>query len=162
MSMNDFEVAAELVRRHPEIAIVPWRPCSQARIAEAERALGMTLPPTYRRFLAEFGNLHLRGYEGIDGVSPEGNIDEPKSAAVWETLEQRAKGWIPPGLVVIAADGMGDYYALDGRFEPPGAELPVIVWAPWTTNRDSSWEVDAPDFGAFFHDVVEHLVTRRR
>ncbi len=156
MSMADYEAAVRLVREHPELVSLAGRPCSETRIAEAERALGLRFPPTYRRFLGELGSISLVGIEDIYGIEPDGPIDAPASEAARWTLEDRAAGWLAPKLVVIARDGMGGHYVLDGRTAPPGAEYPVAVWELGTSRPDDRLEQVGPDFGAFFRDVVEY------
>ncbi len=128
----------------------------RARIAEAEQALGLRFPPTYRRFLTGVGALYVAGVEGIFGVSPLGRVTDRTSHAVWLTLTGITNGWVTPGLVAVAHDGIGDYYVLDGRTAPEEAEFPVSVWVPGLSRPACHLEVIAHDFGAFFRDVVEY------
>ncbi len=153
MSMTDYKAAVALVGQHPEHVVYVGAGCGEARIAEAEQALGMPLPPTYRRFLADFGSILFVG-DRIYGIKPDGPIDDPASYAVWVTLKNRAAGWLPPQLVIIAQDGMGGDYVLDGRAASPGAEYPVAIRESGLREPDGSLEVVAPDFGAFFLDRV--------
>ncbi len=61
---------------------IAGRSCGEALIAEAERALEVTIPPTYRRFLREFDSLSLVGTKGIYVLASNGPIHADPSEVV--------------------------------------------------------------------------------
>jgi len=103
-------------------------------IREAEVKLGVRFPPSYRAFLAEYGNIHGTPYE-IAGLSHETpNDNEPPYW--WDVvacniqMRRVAGDLIPKEYVAISDDG-GDYkfYLDTSRLDSQG-ECPVIVLGP--------------------------------
>jgi cell wall assembly regulator SMI1 len=146
MSMSDYEEAIRLVNEHPEWLHFPPSGVSEARIAEAEAALGLTFPPTYRRFLKEWGQLHFCAAE-YHGLDERGEVMEVYSHAVWLTLDSKSDGYLPEGMVVIYQDGMGGYHVIDTRDTVPGDESPVVYWEPGLSEPHHKLHVFAHDFG---------------
>jgi hypothetical protein len=57
----------DLIANSPHATFGPGVP--EGVIADAERALGVSFPPSYRRFLATYGGGYIRGYE-LEGLFP--------------------------------------------------------------------------------------------
>ena len=78
---------------------------SEGLVARAEEALGVSFPPTYRRFVCQLGagNFGSREFYGViddewqDSVVPDG---------IWCTLSEREEG-LPQHFVVVGAVGDG-------------------------------------------------------
>ena len=104
---------------------------SESAIAEAEVALGVRFPPSYRSFLARFGAANGYGFEiaGLfhypDKSSPPLWIDVVSLNLKW--VSQLARG-NPLRYIAIGDDG-GDYtfYLDTGAPEP---DSPVVVLGP--------------------------------
>jgi SMI1-KNR4 cell-wall len=104
---------------------------SESAIAEAEAALGVRFPPSYRSFLARFGAANGHGFEiaGLfhypDKSHPPLWLDVVTLNLKW--VSQLARG-IQPRYVAIGHDG-GDYtfYLDTGAPEP---ESPVVALGP--------------------------------
>ena len=107
---------------------------SDEAIRDAELRLGVRFPPSYRTFLAEYGNIHGTPFE-IAGLSQEiAKDDEPPYW--WDVvacniqLRRVAGELIPKDYVAISDDG-GDYkFDLDTNRRDSQGECPVIVLGP--------------------------------
>lgn len=93
-------------------------------IQNAERALGVPFPSTYRRFLEDFG--WLDGYG--DRVFGLGADVPAANDLVRETLAERTefRPYLPPHLIPLHNDGAGNLAALDTKRD--GDDPPVVLW----------------------------------
>jgi hypothetical protein len=66
MTMRDYEAARKMLLEHGGLADFAG-PRDEGLIEQAEQVLGLRFPPTYRRFLREFGSGSFGGTE-IYGV----------------------------------------------------------------------------------------------
>ncbi len=150
MSMNDLERALALVAAHPEEAsFVGER--SEILVRAAEKALGLKLPPTYRRFVAALGAGSFGAAE-IYGVI---DIDFEKSSvpdAVWATLRAREDHDLPADLVVV---GQEDDTVLCLQIKPAAAEGPVLEINAGEDPDRVGTHVRADDFGAYLLSRIE-------
>lgn len=158
MSMSDYEKAAKLIAEHLELGhFVGSRPESLVRAAE--RKLGLRFPPTYRRFLVEFGAGSF-GSEEIYGL-----VDEELESAlvpngIGLTLRDRKEFELPHDLVAVYDLGDGETFYLDlGATE--NGEAPIIVYYPGYTSEEQPGEIVAQDFGQFLHDLVQSQIKKR-
>jgi hypothetical protein len=106
MALADYEIAAALIRSHPDLADFAG-PRDEELVRAAEEALGVRFPPSYRRFLREYGAGSFGGQE-IYGVIDADFESSGVPDAVWNTLGLRHDGDIPPDLVVVYATGDGE------------------------------------------------------
>jgi hypothetical protein len=120
-------------------------------IQKAESLLGLKFPPTYRRFVQEFGCGDILGLE-IYGIIHENFERSGIPDAIWLTLEERKAGF-PTEMVIVGFDGTGGYYALDSRIVDRFGEYPVVLYG---VVGDS--EVVATDFGAFLVSQINALM----
>lgn len=156
--MLDYEKAAKLIAEHLELAhFVGPRP--ESLIRTAERKLGLQFPPTYRRFLVEFGAGSF-GSEEIYGL-----VDEELESAVVPngiglTLRDRKEYQLPHDLVAVYDLGDGEAFYLDLGARENG-EAPIIVYHPGYTSEEQPGEIVAQDFGQFLHDLVQSQIGRR-
>lgn len=147
-----------------------WPPAPPEALADTERRLaarGHRIPPSYRAFLAErdggrpiedtfsFEQNDRRQSSGVAsfiGVQPRpGGGLTSDLASVVEVVE------IPPGILPIAADEVGNYVCLDTR---EGRDGPVLFWDHEEGFDDG--EVDysnlheiAPDLQTFLDELTE-------
>ncbi|MCZ7567371.1 MAG: SMI1/KNR4 family protein [Ardenticatenaceae bacterium] len=159
MSMRDYELAANMMEEHPNtMDFIGPRPESLVRTAE--QALGVTFPPTYRRFLLEYGAGGF-GSSEIYGVIDENFEESSIPDAIWYTLTERKEVNLPNGLVVIYAVGDGGLYCLDLQSKKVD-EAPVVVYEPGLPNEEQFYEVVAKDFGEFLLDLVQREINWMR
>src|SRR5437764_12396518 len=88
MPVSDYEEATELIAEHRVLAdfVVPR---DEALVGAAEEALSVQFPPSYRRFLREFGAGSFGGQE-IYGVIDDADFEHSSIPdAVWNTLSLR-------------------------------------------------------------------------
>jgi antitoxin YobK len=102
-------------------------------IDEAELALGVQFPKSYRTFLSEFGAALCTGFE-IDGLFGEGSDDEPPlwTHVVTNTLRLRraSRGAIPNAYIAISDNGGDHKFYLDTSRRNDQGECPVIALGP--------------------------------
>jgi cell wall assembly regulator SMI1 len=117
---------SEMYRR---IDLLTKKKCGEGataqQIAEAELALGIRLPNSYKSFLLRFG------WAEIDSDTLYGLGDDVAQGhtLVKNTFSERyhAHPHIPHHLVPVMNDGAGNNYCLDTS-RPHGDECPVVFW----------------------------------
>ncbi|NML35538.1 SMI1/KNR4 family protein [Paraburkholderia antibiotica] len=84
---------------------------SERAIKAVETLLGLTLPSSYRKFVADFGAVDFYGFEvyGIPSEDPAQETSVPSCA--WLTRSEREHG-LPSGFLVIGSSGDGLTYVL--------------------------------------------------
>ena len=152
MSMADYDSAVSLIAKHPQCARFVG-PRSPAIISEAESALGIRFPPTYRRFLLEFGagevdSIEFYGIPGADLVS------KPLPSGIRQTVGLRQKYGFPDDLLIVGDVGNGELYCLETKSN--GSEGAVIAIQPGQAPllRDPV----GTGFGAFFLNQVQQAL----
>ncbi|MHB9027007.1 MAG: SMI1/KNR4 family protein [Armatimonadota bacterium] len=157
MSMTEYEQAIQLIQQYPQIGPYMWD-CSEADIQQVERALGVTFPPIYRRFVRECGALDYYGFD-VAGVIPEAldAFGAPDVLSLTQTYRDDAD--IPIHLIVIEHPG-GDYLiCLDTRQRRADGEYPVVTYYHWCTEDSQPNEVLAEDFGAYMLERVQWAIS---
>jgi antitoxin YobK len=147
MSMQDLERGLELVAANSDRArfIGPRDP---GLVAAAEEALGVSFPPTYRRFVSELGAGSLRGRE-FYGITREEFVPTVPNG-IGLTLDERESSGLPERYVIVGDTGSGDWYVIDTDEASADGENPVYVVMPGVDPEDAPPERVADDFGAFF------------
>ena len=151
--MTELERAFALIAAHPEQASFEG-PRPKILVRAAEKALGLALPPTYRRFVGELGAGNL-GCAEIYGVIDADFERSSVPDAIWATLRAREHDCLPADLVIVG-DEDGELACLQVR---AGAEEgPVLrLYAGEDEERRGS-EVVAPDFGTYLLSRVEEAL----
>ncbi|MEO1006947.1 MAG: SMI1/KNR4 family protein [Planctomycetota bacterium] len=155
MSMQDFEAACELIRRHEELADFEG-PKPDELLAKAEAAIGLSFPATYRAFLSKFGCGDIAGAE-FYGIIKDNFEESGIPDAIWLTLDQRKSSELPKFYILIGDSGNGGLYAIDCSVISV-AECPVVEW--WAGAQDQ--RTVAADFGDFFLRTVREALHNRR
>lgn len=101
--------AIELLRREPRTRF--WRPAEDATIAQAEAALGTTIPPSLRHFLRHVGRCEANGHEVL-GLSGDGFDTNMGSNIVGATLKARPYG-LPDSCIVVETEANGVEVVVD-------------------------------------------------
>ena len=153
MSMDDLERALEIVAARSDADFEG--PKSEHLITEAERALGLRFPPTYRTFLARLGCGNIGGLE-VFGLLHSDFEHSGIPDAVWVTCRRRVDAGLPQELILVEDVGDGSYCAIDTMQLNERGEAPVIVWMPGADN-DRFRQVSDPDFGAFLYRELTEL-----
>lgn len=126
---------------------------SEASIEEAEAALGVRFPPSYRAFLSQYGAVGE-----IAGLFEAGDEDEPPlwSDVVTDTLLTRkvSRGRILNEYIPIAGDGSDFHYYLDTSHTDARGECPMIVLGPGADGL-----VIADDFCDFVRQYYEDTLS---
>ena len=120
-------------------------------ISRAERELGRTLPPSFRRWLLANNGL------GIEDITIFPVLDDRDPRRTWDSIVRKYRenwmAWLqnferPEGafdhLLPFAEFGTGDYYCFDYRAAASG-EAPVVRWSHETGETDFR----ARDFQSF-------------
>lgn len=149
MGMPELERALAAMRASDSTFVTGAR---EPRVVEAaERALGVTFPPTYRRFVLEMGAGGIGAFE-VYGVVDD-RFAGPVPDGVWFTLSERETG-MPAHLVVVGDTGMGESNVLDTSATDAQGECPVRIWVPGASQTGDALEDVADDFGTFLWDNV--------
>jgi hypothetical protein len=146
--MGDYKKAKELIRDSDEGSFVGS--IEESIIAEAENALGLKFPPTYRQFLADFGCGDIYGNE-IYGIIDSNFQKSAIPNGIWLTLNERQKAKLPKSLILIA-QGYDGYLALDAMQENKEEDFAIIEWVGGNENNKN--EAIYADFGAYFLKIV--------
>jgi len=151
MSMDDYDHAKSLVEAHEELADFDGSQ-PESLIEKAEDTLGVRFPPTYHRFLSEFGAGGLGAIE-FYGVFREDFEASGVPDAVWRTMKLRLDSDFPQELVPVEDLGDGALACLD--LSSGSEEAAIIAFMPGVPPDDQEPERLAPDFGAYFRERVE-------
>lgn len=154
MGMAELEQALDAVRQSDRARFVG--PRDAGLVSAAEEALGVPLPPTYRRFVTELGAGSVGGRE-FYGAIDENFLGSSIPDGIWLTLDERERFGFPKHLVIVGDTGMGEYYVLDTSRRDADGECPVVIWAAGQSREDDDLEVVAPDFGSFFWDALQQV-----
>ncbi|WP_437019677.1 SMI1/KNR4 family protein [Streptomyces sp. enrichment culture] len=149
----------ELVRGNDDIANHADG-CDAGTMAAAERDLGVTFPPSYRRVIEEFGTWDIAGEEFL-GVYQTPAMGQALLGSVAETLDARSQYGMPSDLIVVMFDGMGGLIVLDSSQVDQVGEYPILTWNPGVADRQSMERL-GDDFGSFALSLCQRAVTRWR
>ena len=125
----------------------------ESLVAKAETALGLTFPPSYRRFLLEMGCGDINGME-VFGLINDNFEKSSVPNGIWLTLNERRAIGLHPAYVIIGDGGDGAYYALDTRQVDNAGEVPVVRLS--IDGRHS--EKVADSFGKYLLEAVRAVV----
>ncbi len=155
MSMDDYEIAAAMISEYPDLQHFAG-PSPETIVKGAEYRLGVQFPPTYRRFVLEFGAGSFGSAE-IFGVIETDPDASGVPDVVWLALRARREWGLHERLLPIYDFGDGEFACLDLR-HPQVRE--AIVVSHWIGHPDNSqpWEQLATDFGDFLLQIVRQQV----
>ena len=125
-------------------------------IANAEEALGVQLPPTYRDFLSEYGWARFSTEElyGI-GDSVPSHLELVRNV-VAERNEMEPK--LPIHLIPILNDGAGNHYCMDAS-PTQQATFPVVFWDHAMGSNQTPERVNN-SFDAWLIELLKRLELR--
>ena len=156
MSLGQLEMAFDLIAQSDVADFHGAK--SEELICQAEEALGIHFPPTYRAFVSHLGCGGIRGYE-FYGVIDENFENSGIPNAVWLTLRDRTDCGLPKSFIPICDTGLGGYYVIDVSQVNADGDCPVIEYWPGAPEPTGK-EVVAHDFGEFFYDRVRDAIER--
>jgi antitoxin YobK len=125
----------------------------EALVAQAEKALGVALPPSYRRFLLEMGCGDINGFE-ILGLISDDFYHSKIPNGIWLTLNQRQELGLAPSIVLIGEAGDGAFHALDTKQLGRSGEAPVVLVS---VDGKHSAKV-AESFGDYLLEIVQRTI----
>jgi len=151
MSMDDYEAAKLLLNEFDEEDINFYGPIPEETILKAETMLGVSLPPTYRRFLAEYGAGDVGASEFYGILADDLSGDEVPNG-IWLTLRHRKTMDLDPALVIVGelGDGSKDCLWVKGN----GGEAPVIEVRFGGPVAEQATRQIAEDFGTYFLEAI--------
>jgi SMI1-KNR4 cell-wall len=124
-------------------------------ISQAEAALGVRFPPSYRSFLAQYGAGFWKG-KGLEiaGLFHQPDVSLPpywENVVTWNLRERRGPDGLSPRYVAFSHDGMDATFLLDTGASK--LESPVVVLGP-------GWDfiVIAVNFNAFVTARLNNLL----
>jgi antitoxin YobK len=126
-------------------------PKPETLVTSAEATLGVTFPPSYRRFLLDLGCGSFKGFE-VYGLIDDRFENSSVPNGIWLTLSERCTG-LDPAYVLIGEGGDGTLLGLDtGRLANSG-EAPVVRLS---VNGNEAEPV-AASFGEYFLEAIQRL-----
>ncbi|MFZ6029410.1 MAG: SMI1/KNR4 family protein [Chloroflexota bacterium] len=153
MSIQDYEKARFLINSHPEKADFVG-PKSESFIRMAEDTLGVKFPPTYRKFLKDFGAGGFGGAE-IYGLIKEDFENSGIPDVVWYTMLSRKKWKLPSDLIPVYDLGDGEDYCIEvNQSRGQNYEGRVIAYSPGYPPEEQNRNLIAEDFGKLLLDLV--------
>jgi hypothetical protein len=97
---------------------------SEADVAAVEEALGITLPPSYRKLVSttdprdkEYG-LYWVWVDGLDTFGPD----------IVSVNQEFRDGYAPPFLIAVLGTDDGNAYCFDTRHPDGRGEYPIVLW----------------------------------
>ncbi|QBO35719.1 SMI1/KNR4 family protein [Periweissella cryptocerci] len=152
MGTEKYREAQKLIRE--EGIVFEYFPVSDAKtvIDAAENVLKQKFPEDYHLFLYDYGTAEI-GAEEIYGIIDTDFLNSGVPDAVWITLKERSDSSMRKDLVIIYANGMGDYYALDFGNQLNG-EPKVVLYSPGYSEEEQQYTIIADSFGDFFYNLV--------
>ncbi len=116
---------------------------SEEQVADAERALGVALPPSYRRLVTT-----SEPYDGVYGVYWV-NESHPFGADIVSTYRS-SNSPLPPFLIAVVGDDSGNEYCFDTRHPDGRGEYPIVCFEHEQHDGESTdFETVAKDLGEF-------------
>lgn len=153
MSMQDYEMASRLIMQNPELNDFVG-PRNETLVETAEKTLELKFPPTYRRFLLEYGAGNFGSLE-VFGIIDENFEMSSVPDAIWYTLTEREEANLPPELIVIYENGRGGLFCLNlGMRE--GGDAYVTSYISGHPIEEQPHEIIAKDFGEFLLTHVQY------
>jgi hypothetical protein len=125
----------------------------ESLVAKAEASLGLTFPPSYRRFLLEMGCGDINGLE-VFGLINDNFENSTVPNGIWLTLNERRGIGLHPAYVLIGEGGDGTFYGLDTRQVGKSGEAAVVRLS--VDGKQS--EKVANSFGDNFLEAVQRVV----
>ncbi|MBN2843094.1 MAG: SMI1/KNR4 family protein [Sedimentisphaerales bacterium] len=147
MSMNDYLSALELISETNEGDFEGSKP--DTLIEAAEKTLNLKFPPTYKRFLKEFGCGDIYGEE-FYGIINEEFVNSGVPNGIWLTLNERHNIGLSSELVIVHTSGDGTYHAIDTSKVGDSGENPIVLLSP---NGEKIKDI-SEDFGKFFYETL--------
>jgi cell wall assembly regulator SMI1 len=145
--MRAYEKAKELLVSIDDVDFEGAK--SNDLVTLAETALGIRFPPSYRRFLVEFGCGSVNAHE-IYGVISTDFEHSGIPDAVWCTLRDRATVGMNKRFVVIGTDFDGSRICIDLGDCDENGEAGIVTLSMDGKTRQRI----APTFGHYFLDCV--------
>lgn len=126
--MRDLETAFSIMKANAPLMDFVG-PRLEGLVSAAEKAVGFPFPNTYRKSVLELGAVNFGAME-IYGVIDDDFVNSCVPDGVWCTLQERAKGYIPPGFSGFSDTGIGSAYYLDLTQRDAQGECPVFEVYP--------------------------------
>jgi len=97
---------------------------SSEQVASLERALGISLPPSYATFLTSYGALGVDD-SFVSGILDNDALDQSGGSVLGDTLRFRAHNEFPSSFIVIGKHEDGAY-CLDTARQSKEREYPIV------------------------------------
>lgn len=146
MSMKDLDKALALIGQNADLARVIGER-GEALVRNAEDALSLDFPPTYRKFVSEVGAASMVGEE-FYGVIDDNFTNSSVPDAIWLNLRRRDRFSLPEEYFVFYNFGDGRDAALDTAARGVDGECPVVELPTGFPKCDEARQI-ASDFGEF-------------
>lgn len=123
-------------------------PQPESAIAELETLLGVSMPPSYRAFLSQFGSMLIVD-SAISGIMDGNPREESLGSVYFDTVCMRDEHNFPEHFIVVNPNDEGPY-CLDASKPSAGGEYPVMCCETFSDSVRLLW----PDFDAFLRETL--------
>lgn len=117
-------------------------PVDKNKIDLAEKALGVTFPPSYKKYLEEFGAIEIDNYS-IAGLTQR-DVGELGDVVAF-TRYAREEFGLPSQYVALDFKDGDDFLCIDTSQKDASSESPIVLINPVTKRQHGS--VVSPSFG---------------
>lgn len=123
---------------------LPGKPnVTEDHIAAAEEALGVALPPSYRKLV-------MTSHPVDAPVHWVWDNETDTLAEEIVSVNRNPHAYHPPFLIIVTSDESGNYYCFDTRQPDERGEYPIVFFDHEFHNEDSTdFETAAKDLGEF-------------
>jgi antitoxin YobK len=154
MSMSHYEKAKQIISQHFRSTFFSG-PKSPSVISSAQERLNVIFPPSYARFLSDYGAGGIGSFE-IYGLTSEHFDARALPDVVWYIEKARKEWQFPQHLIPISELGNGEIFCLDtDAIRSKDGEVPVITYMIGFSLHEEEVQAIAEDFGVFFLSLVE-------
>ncbi len=157
MSIAHLEKAFQLIDENMRVVHISG-PKSIEQLHKSEALLGLTFPPTYRRFVLRCGTIAI-GCSEFYGLTRQCTTTGGIPDVVWRTLAHRQRFNLPHHLIPFYACGDGADWAIDTSRVNDERENPIVEYC--LGEPEPIYEVIAPDFGFLLLEEVRMALSMR-
>jgi hypothetical protein len=155
--MPDFAAIAQLLSQLPPDQFSVGNAASEQDVRQAEIALSVSFPPSYKWFLQNYGTVDI-GLTEIYGLGTIRVDGVPNVLGATLSLRSLVKDF-PMDFVVICDPGGEETFCLDTDQVDAENECPVVRWT-YVPLEQQDFEMIAPTFASFLlataRETLEH------
>ncbi|AXA41600.1 SMI1/KNR4 family protein [Rhizobium leguminosarum] len=144
--------------RENDVPILGTTGATEENIKQIQVRLGVSLPPSYRKMLSDFGALEF-GTKEFYGWLSQGIDAKFATNVVYTTERERCDGRISGAMVPFLTSGYGPFFVIDCTEIGLDGEAAIYEVSPAGYERGKDRVADS--FGAFLIEEVDRVLQTR-